>query len=95
MGVDGLYLCNPVGLDAYFKWVEDYSKAVKNVYRMMGASQHLMLTGLSTINEASLKSLEESLRRSMKCFVPPAELIEEAKINRMVRDIMSGFKEAS
>jgi hypothetical protein len=95
MGVDGLYLYNPVGFDAYLKWVKDYSRAVENVNKMLGASQHLLLTGLSTVSEASLKSLEDSLRKSMQFFTPPAELIEETKINRMVRDIMSGFKEAS
>ncbi len=92
MGVDGLYSYNLIGFDVYLKWVEDYSRAVENVYRMLGASQHLMLTGLSTVSEASLKSLEDSLKKSMQLFVPPAELLQKAKIDRMVREIISGFQ---
>ena len=87
---------NPCGsiiyLDAYIKLMEDYSKAAENFYKMIGASQHFMLTSLSTINEASLKSLENSLRQSIRRSAPPAGLIEEMKIDRMVQDILSGLQ---
>jgi hypothetical protein len=92
MGVDDLYSCNPVYLDAYFKLMEEYSKATENFYKMVGASQHLMLTSLSTVSEASLKSLEDSLRQSIQLFAPPAELLRKATIDRMVQDIMSGIQ---
>ncbi len=87
-----MYSCSLIGFDVYLKLVEDYSRAVENVYRMLGASQHLMLTGLSTVSEASLKSLEDSLRKSMQLFAPPTELLQKAAIDRMVREIVSGFQ---
>ena len=58
----------------------------------MGASQQLMLTGLSTASETGLKSLEGSLRQSIRLFAPPAELLRKATIDRMVQDIMSGIQ---
>jgi len=72
--------------------MEECSKAAENAYKMWGASQQFLFTGLSTFGEASLKSLEGSLRQSIRLFAPPAELLRKATIDSMVQDIMSGIQ---